>query len=79
MNNSLTRVPMQSLLASPRGLWQTASKFLHGCRSSGVEHFIGNEEVGGSIPPDSTIFQNFIISAWPRLKLGLSFAPEKMG
>ncbi len=24
------------------------------CRSSGVEHFIGNEEVGGSIPLDST-------------------------
>ena len=26
------------------------------CRSSVVEHFIGNEEVGGSIPPDSTRF-----------------------
>ena len=23
----------------------------------GVEHFISNEEVGGSIPPDSTIFK----------------------
>ncbi len=26
------------------------------CRSSVVEHFIGNEEVGGSIPPGSTSF-----------------------
>jgi hypothetical protein len=25
-----------------------------GCRSSVVEHLIGNEEVGGSIPPGST-------------------------
>jgi hypothetical protein len=25
------------------------------CHSSGVEHFIGNEEVLGSIPSDSTI------------------------
>lgn len=29
--------------------------FIFCCRSSGVEHFIGNEEVGGSIPLDSTI------------------------
>ena len=27
---------------------------LTGYHSSGVEHFIGNEEVGGSIPLDST-------------------------
>lgn|GEM_PF-6395137 len=29
--------------------------------SSGVEHFIGNEEVGGSIPPSSTTRSILII------------------
>ena len=42
-----------------------------GCRSSGVEHFIGNEEVGGSIPPGSTISRKFRIGAWPRHWPGL--------
>jgi hypothetical protein len=39
------------------------SSWAPGCSSSVVEHFIGNEEVGGSIPPCSTILQTPILPA----------------
>lgn len=34
------------------------------CRSSVVEHLIGNEEVGGSIPPGSTIYHPKVVAAF---------------
>ena len=46
------------------------------CRSSVVEHLIGNEEAGGSIPPGSTIYLPRVVAAfWSKVDV----RPPRLG